>query len=127
MSTRRAKFPWSDDQIRNAIGFHAIPDSVDEKIIRDLAQVGAKHIMDRRRGGRKPNNLTSRAAIRKLLVSIIFSDREFNLPTRLRKTPTSPPTLRKVCEILNQCGYRVSEMTVLKDVKELGSGNLREK
>ena len=123
MTAGPPKFPWSDEQIRQALGPHAIPDPDDEKIIRDVAEVGAKHILDRRKGGKIP---TPRAEIRRLLISIIFEYPEFNLPPRLRKTPTSPATLKKVWEILKQCGLETPEGTILNDVKKIGSRNLRQ-
>jgi len=131
MTARRSKFPWSDQQIRGAIGPHGIPDPADDKIIRELAEVGAKHILDRRKGARMPRKSSAPANIRRLLVSVIFKgDPESNwaaLSPRLRKTPTSPQTLKKVREILERCGWKISEATILKDVKKLGSRNLRGK
>ena len=130
MTARQPKFPWSDQQIHEALGPHGIPDPDDEKIIRDLAEVGAKHILDRRSGGRKPTISSSRGEIRRMLVSIIFEGQGSwagLLPPRLGKTPTSPRTLRKVRELLEQCGHKVSEATVLKDVRKLGSRSLRKK
>lgn len=125
------KFPWSDQQIREALGYleyHAIPEPKSEIIIRDLAKLGAKQILDRRRGGQERRIPAARGEIRRILVAGIF-DGSFppGLPQRFRKTPTASRTLRKVCEILEQCGLKVSEATVLKDVKKLGSRNLRGK
>jgi hypothetical protein len=128
MTDRRPKFPWSEQQIRGALGPHGIPDPNDEKIIRDLAEIGAKHILDRRSGGRKPRMPSARGGVRRILVSVIFTgaeDKLPGLPPRFRKTPTSPRTIRKVCEILEQYGWVASEATILKDVRKLGSRNLR--
>lgn len=130
MTARRPKFPWSDQQIRGALGPHGIPDPDDKRILRDLADLGAKHILDRRKGGRKPRIVSARGDIRRILVSTIFEGHGGwvgLLPPRLRKNPTSPPTLKKVRQILEQCGWKVSEATILKDVKKLGSRNLRKK
>ncbi len=128
MPVRMPKFPWSDQQIRQALGFHAIPDPGDERIVRDLAVFGASQILARREGGRKPGTASARGEIRRLLISIIFEgDGGFAglLPPRLRKTPTAPPTVRKVHQILVQCGWKVSEATVLNDVRKIGSRKLR--
>jgi hypothetical protein len=131
MTARQPKFPWSDQKIRDALGWHAIPYEDDEEIIRALAEVGAKHIMDRRSGGRKPKTQSTRSGVRRILVSVIFTGAEKkppDLPPRFRRTPTSPRTIRKVCEILGQkYGWTASEATILKDVKKLGSRNLRQK
>jgi len=128
-SREKPKFRWSDQQIQRALGWHGIPDPDDEIIIRDLAEVGAMHILARRRGGRArlaADWSTERADIRRLLISMIFAGeiKGVLIPPRLHKTPTSPPTLRKVREILEQCGHRVNEATVLNDVKKLGSRTL---
>jgi hypothetical protein len=128
MTNRRPKFRWSDRQIVEALN-RPLPYDEDEIIIRDLAEFGALQILARREGGRKPRTTSARAEFRRLLISIIFKEpgglRDL-LPPRLRKTPTAPPTVRKVHQILGQCGWKVSEATVLKDVKKIGSRNLRE-
>ena len=61
------------------------------------------------------------------MISSIFegSDGFAALPPRLRKTPTSPSTIRRVWQILSQRGWKVSEATVKNDVKKIGSRNLR--
>jgi hypothetical protein len=127
MTGRRPKFRWSDQQIIEALN-RAIPYDGDEEVIRDLADFGAMQILARREGGRKPRTTSGRAGIRRILISIIFEGYggfAGLLPPRLRKTPTAPPTVRKVWEILGQCGWKVSEATVLNDIKEIGSRNLR--
>ena len=128
MTVQRPKFRWSDEEIIRALGWSAISDPDDEIIIRDLAEFGAQQILARRAGGRKARTTSGRAGLRRILISIIFEgDGDFAglLPPRLRKTPTAPPTVRKVCQILRQCGWKVSEATVLNDVKRIGSRNLR--
>jgi hypothetical protein len=128
MAARRPKFPWSDQQIIQALGFHAIPDLQAEKIVRDLAEFGALQILARRKGGRKPNTLTARGEVRRILISIIFEGKNGFaglLPPRLRKTPTGPSTVKKVHQILVQCGWNNSKATVLKDIKKIGSRKLR--
>jgi hypothetical protein len=127
MTARRPKFRWSDEEIVRAIG-PAITDPDDEIIIRDLAEFGAQQILARREGGRKPRTTSGRAGLRRILISIIFEGHggwAGLLPPRLRKTPTAPPTVRKIWEILGQCGWKVSEATVLNDIKKIGSRNLR--
>jgi hypothetical protein len=127
MTGRRPKFHWSDKQIIEALS-RAVPYDDDEIIIRDLAEFGAQQILALREGGRKPRTTSGRAGLRRLLISIIFEgDGGFagSVPPRLRRTPTAPPTVRKVCEILRQCGFKISEATVLNDVKIIGSRNLR--
>jgi hypothetical protein len=127
MTSRRPKFRWSDEEISWAL-YGAIPHPDEEIIIRDLAEFGAKQILARRVGGRKPTNITGRAGLRKLLISIIFDGHggfKGSLPPRLRKTPTAPPTVRKVCQILQQSGFDVGEATVLNDIKRIGTRNLR--
>jgi hypothetical protein len=128
MIAGRPKFRWSDDQILRALSFQGIPDPDDEKIIRDLAEFGAQQILARREGGRKLKASAGRAGLRKILISIIFEgDGGFAglLPPRHRKNPTSPATVRKVCQILHQCRWKVSEATVLNDIKKIGTRNLR--
>jgi hypothetical protein len=127
MTARRPKFHWSDEQVQGAITA-AIPEPHDEVILRDLAEFGAAQILARRQGGRKPRTTSGRAGLRRILISIIFESEDGFaglLPPRLRKTPTAPPTVRKVREILRQCGWKVSEATVLNDIKKIGSRNLR--
>jgi hypothetical protein len=127
MTGRRPKFHWSNQQIIEALN-RAIPYDDDERIIRDLAEFGALQILARREGGRKPRTASGRAGLRRILISIIFEgDGGFAglLPPRLRKTPTAPSTVRKVCDILHQCGWTVSEATVLNDIRKFGSRNLR--
>lgn len=131
MTARPPKFPWSNQQIRDALRYlehHAIPDPTAETIVRDLAEFGAKQLLDRRRGGRERRIPAARGEIRRLLVSAIFDGSiRPGLPQSFRSTPTAPRTLRRVCEILGQCGLDTSEATVLKDVRKLGSRNLRGK
>jgi hypothetical protein len=129
MSGRRPSFPWSDQQIIEALGPHAIPDEDDERIVRDLAEFGALQILARREGGRRPRTSSARGENRRILISIIFEGQDGFaglLPRHLRKTPTSPPTIRKVRAILVQCGWKESERTVLKDVIKIGVSKLRE-
>ena len=128
MSTRRPSFPWSDQQIVQALGFHAIPDEDDERIVRDLAEFGAFQILARREGGRKSSAKSAPGEIRRILISAIFEGSggfAGLLPPRLRKKPTSPSTVRKVHRIVCQCGWKVSEATVKNDIKKIGSRNLR--
>ena len=128
MAVRRPKFPWSDQQIIRALGPHANPDLKDERIVRDLAEFGAQQILARREGGRKPTNLSARGKIRRIVISAIFEGSggfAGYLPPRLRKTPTSPSTVRKVSQVLDKCGLKVSEATVKNDVKKTGSRKLR--
>jgi hypothetical protein len=128
MTGSRSKLRWSDDQIRKALARRALAVYTNEEleILRDLAVVGWNQISARRAGGRIKRQPAARAEIRRILVSAIF-DGSFSpgLPPRLRKTPTAPPTLKKVCQILRQCGFIVSEATVLKDVKKIGTRKLR--
>jgi arginine repressor len=129
MARRRRKFRWSDEDIVRALGFHAISDPHDEEIIRDLAELGASQILARRGGGRTQKPSSARGELRRILILIIFEGEggfAGSLSPRLRKTPTAPPTVRKVHQILLQCGWKVSEATVLNDIKKLGSRKLRE-
>jgi hypothetical protein len=128
MTARRAKFRWSNQQIIEALGPHAIPDPDDERIVRDLAEFGALQILARREGGRKPTIQSARGEIRRIVISAIFEGSGGYaglLPPRLRKTPTSPSTIRRVHQIVGRCGWKVSEATVKNDVKKIGSRNLR--
>jgi hypothetical protein len=98
------------------------------KIFRDLAEFGALQILARRKGGRKPNTLTARGEIRRILISSIFEGKNGFaglVPPRLRKTPTAPSTVKKVHQILVRCGWNDSETTVRKDIKKIGSRKLR--
>jgi len=72
MTARRAKFRWSNQQIIEALGPHAIPDPDDERIVRDLAEFGALQILARREGGRKPTIQSARGEIRRIVISAIF-------------------------------------------------------
>jgi hypothetical protein len=122
-----SEFPWSDEQVRKAVEPRgaAIYDEEELRVLQDLAVIGAKHILARRKGGRQRRMSTARGEVRRMLVFWIFDGSFPGLPPRLRKTPTSPPTVRKVHAILKQCGWTDSEETVLKDIKKLGSDNLR--
>jgi hypothetical protein len=126
MMARASKFPWSDQQIRDAIAPRGIPDPAVEEILRGLAEVGARHILARRKGGQRPKEGATRGQIRRILVSAIFDGSlSPGLPPRLRKVPTSPVTVKKVREILGQCGHIVSDATVLNDIKRIGPRSLR--
>jgi hypothetical protein len=128
MTGFRSKLRWSDDQIRKALAKRALPYYTNEEleILRDLADVAWNQILARRRGGRTKRQPAVRGEIRRIVVSAIF-DGSFtpSLPPRFRKTPTAPPTLRKVSEILKRCGLTASEATVLKDVRKIGTRKLR--
>jgi hypothetical protein len=143
MTARRSKLRWSDGQIRKALAPRALPAYTDEEleILRDLAAIGWDYTLARREGGRTPRQPGACAAIRRILVTAIFDgsfppkddDLDDALPARLRETlslsrrknPTSPETLRRVCNILRQCGFTASPATVLKDVRKIGTRKLR--
>lgn len=128
MSASRSTFPWSDQQITDALGYHAIPDPDDERIVRELALFGASQILGRRKGGRTPRVASGRGKVRRILISVIFEGEDGFaglLPPRLRKNPTSPATVTKVHKILGTCGWKESEATILNDIKKIGTRNLR--
>jgi hypothetical protein len=121
MTGRRSKFRWSDEEIRAALGpRQGIPGPNDEEIIRDLAEVGAKHMLARRKGGRKQRMPQTRGEVRRIVIEGLFKrPNEVSLPTHLREHPTSHRTLARIHAYLKECGLGVSEATVLKDVKKL--------
>jgi hypothetical protein len=128
MTARRPKFRWSDEEIRAALGPWGIPGPNDEQIIRDLAEVGAKHILARREGGRKQRMPQTRGEIRRIVIEGLFKrPNEVSLPTYLREHPTSRRTLARIHAYLQECRLGVSMATVLNDVKKLRLGKFRGK
>ncbi len=123
MAKRRAKYPWSDAQIRRAQAPRALPiyDDEEEKVRDDLLAEGARHLLARREGGRKPRPEQARREIRRLALEGVYAA----LPKLLREKPTGQTTIAKARDLLSRCGFNVSEETVLKDVKKIGTAKLR--
>jgi hypothetical protein len=124
MSGSRSKFPWSDEQIHKALKRRALPvyTAEEQKILWDLAIVGAEHIFARRAGGQKPKHSGGRAAIRRILIEEAYPE----LPCNLRKTPTGLETIGALRDILaEKYGFNYSVETIAKDIKKIGSSVLR--
>ncbi len=63
----------------------------------------------------------ARREIRRLALEGVYAA----LPKLLREKPTGQTTIAKARDLLSRCGFNVSEETVLKDVKKIGTAKLR--
>ncbi len=124
MAKSRPGFPWSDQQIRKVLT-RALPVYSDEefKVLKDLAVVGANHILDRRKGGRHLRDSVVRGQIRRILVTEIYRK---ELTKDLQQTPTGAKTISRICDILaEKYNWNYDRETILKDVKKIGTRKLR--
>jgi hypothetical protein len=124
MAKSRSNFPWSDDQIRKALAPRALPvfDDEDLQVRQALAEEGARHVLARRKGGRKPRDQQVRGEIRRILIMELYR----SLKPSLRRRPMGTTTITRVRDLLaEKYGFNVSPDTILKDVKKIGSERLR--
>jgi hypothetical protein len=124
MTDSSPEFPWSDEEIRRAIVRRAIPNYTKEelKVLRDLAEVGATHILARRAGGQKRRTPAVLADIRRILVKLVYRD----LAPGLQKTPTGARTIARIRDVLaEEHTIDVSEDTIRRDIREIGTSSLR--
>jgi len=124
MAKHRARYRWSDAQIRNALAPRALPiyDDEEQKIRDDLITEGARHLLARRKGGRKPRDQQLRGEIRRILIMDVYR----SLKPYLRRKPTGTATITRVRDLLaEKYGFSVSSDTIVKDVKKIGSEKLR--
>jgi hypothetical protein len=124
MRDSRPKFPWSDDQIGKAFKRRALPTVEQQKILWDLAILGAEHILAVRAGGKKRRNSVVRGAIRRHVIQALYSE----LDPELRKSPTGAETVGTIRDILaEKYNFNYSVETVSKDIKKIGTAALRRK
>jgi hypothetical protein len=124
MTDLRRQFPWSDEEIRKAIARRALPiyTKKDLKVLSDLAEVGAIHILARRAGGQKRRTPAVLGDIRRILVKLVYR----GLAPSLQKTPTGVRTRARIRDILaREHNIDASEDTILKDIQKIGSSSLR--
>jgi hypothetical protein len=123
MTKKRAGFRWSDEQIKRATRPRAIDiyDEEEEQVRRDLITEGVRAVAARRRGGRTFKKQSSRAMIRRTIISEVYKDNP-----GLRKTPTADQNLDKVRKILaTRYNFNYSRETIRKDVLLIGAEQLR--
>jgi hypothetical protein len=130
----KAKFPYSDAEIENALGpWPPTPHPIyarkkikvtgpDFLIIMALAREGAEHIRNRRAGAQKPRKTSAKVTQR---VNAILKT-YLGLSPNLQKHPTGTMTISRLREgAIRELGLpdndkAISEDTVRHDVKELG-------
>ena len=124
MTAKPPNFPWSDDQIARALKPRALPIYTDDEIRtrEDLMIAGMHSVSARRRGGRTSRAPEARGYIRRIVIEGAAFP---SLSKALQRTPNGANTLKRISEFLAKCGFSVSQETIRRDLKLIGTHKLR--